>query len=151
MDVFPKNPEPYIFIEADFLHVRFRLATRISSREVKMESKWEAVLETENGEPIHAPFHITRHTSVGDECYTRMLENPWSAFVLGDRLKTRSHSLAGTKRKVLSKESPHTIIVVVEQLEKDMIERVGIIELDNLEDRTRLKEIPKRRCIRKYG
>ena len=149
MDVFPKNPEPYIFIQADFFHVRFRLATRISSREVKMESKWEAMFETENEEPIRAPFHITRHTTLGDEFYTRMLTSSWSAFVLGDRLKTRIH--AGTKRKVLSNESPHTIIVVVEELEKDMIERVGLIELDNPDDRVRLKGISKHRCVRKYG
>ncbi|CZR63805.1 uncharacterized protein PAC_13702 [Phialocephala subalpina] len=149
MDVFPKNPEPFIVTEADFFHVRFRLTTRNSSREVKMESKWEAAFETENGEPIHAPFHITRHTSVGDDFYTRMLENPWSAFVLGDRLKTRIHS--GTKRKILSNECPHAIIIVVEELEKDMIERVGIIELDNPEDRARLEGISKHRCIRRYG
>jgi hypothetical protein len=106
------------------------------------------MFETENEEPIRAPFHITKHTTLGDEFYTRMLTSSWSAFVLGDRLKTRIH--AGTKRKVLSNES-HTIIVVVEELEKDMIERIGLIELDNPDDRARLKGISKHRCVRKYG
>jgi hypothetical protein len=41
--------------------------------------------------------------------------------------------------------------VVVDELEKDMIERVGIIELDKPEDRVRLEGISKHRRVRKYG
>jgi hypothetical protein len=149
IDVFPKNPDPYIYIEADFFQVKLRLARRIPGRAENAESKWEAVFETAIGEPICATCHLTKHTSAGDEFYTRILNSPWSVFVLGDRLKTRIH--AATKRKVLSNESPHAILVVVDDLEKDMIERVGIIEIDNPEDRVRLEGISKHRRVRKYG
>lgn len=148
MDVFPKNPEPYIYIEADFFRVRFRLTPR-TGRAANSESKWEAEFETEDGELIHSPFHITRHTSVGDNLYERLLRNSCSAFLLGDRLKTRVHP--GTKKKVLSNDPPHAIIVVVEELDKDMIERLGVIEIDSTEDRARLKRISKQRSVRKYG
>ncbi|KAE9363328.1 HET-domain-containing protein [Stipitochalara longipes BDJ] len=149
IDVFPKNPDPYMYIEADFFQVRLRLARRTPGREANTESKWEAVFETANGEPMYATCHLTKHTSAGDEFYTRILNSPWSVFILGDRLKTRTH--AATKRKILSNESPHAILVVVDELEKDMIERVGIIELDKPEDRVRLEGISKHRCVRKYG
>lgn len=148
LDVFPNNPEPFIIIEVDFFHVKLRLALR-ESGEDKVGTEWEAAIDTGKRTTIYAPFQITRHTSVNDASHSRMSRSSLSAFVLGDRLKTRFHP--STKRKLLSKDSPTTIIVVVEELESDMIERIGIIELEDPEDKVRLEAISKRRCRRKYG
>lgn len=152
MDVFPHNPNPYICIRAAFFQVRFRLSTRKTSGG-KMESKWEAIIETEKGRSIHGPFYITRHTSVGDEMHKRLVEDAWSAFVLGGRLKTcfETSGTPATKRRVLSDEHPYAMIVVVKELDKDMIERIGMMELDDPRDRAYLEDVPKYRSVRRYG
>jgi hypothetical protein len=149
LDVFPSNPEPFIIIEAEFFDVKLRLAIREFGRENKVETEWEAVLDTGDREPIYAPFHITRHASASSEFSSRMLRFPLSAFVLGDRLKTRFHPK--TKRKLLSEDPPDIIIIVVEELENDMIERIGIIELEDPLDKARLEAVSKHRSRRKYG
>jgi len=151
MELFPKNPKPYICIEAAFLRVRLKLLkSRKGVEGVGIESNWEVVIKTSEGREIFAPFYLTRHTAAGDELHTRLLEDSWSAFVLGDRLKTRYVGASATKRRVLSSQPPHVMLVVVDEL-GDMIERVGIIEFDDPRDRQELEYVPKEKRIVRYG
>jgi hypothetical protein len=140
---FPKYSNPYILVEAAFLKIRFRYLSRISGPNVR--SKWQAVLELENGGSISAPFFLTTDLKEGDDLYEKLLLESWSGFIMGERLKTYYAGAGKAEKRVLqntANASPHVIIIVVEEM-GDRAERIGIVEFDQDRERDKLRHVPK--------
>jgi len=150
VEYFPKYSNPYILIEASFLRVRFRYL-RISGPNVR--SKWQAVLEMENGGSILAPFFLTPEWKEGDELFGSLLSTSWSGFIMGERLKTFYSGAGKAEKRVLQNapnSSPHVIIMVVDE-KGDTAERIGIIEFDEERDRNKLRRVPKQTRTLRLG
>lgn len=152
---FPRYSNPYILIEAVFVKVRFR-SSRISGPNVR--SKWQAILEIENGGSIFAPFFLTPELDEGEgkqggQLYEKLCSATWNGFIMGDRLKTYYAGAGKAEKRVLQNAahaSPHVVIMVVEEHE-DSAERIGIIEFDDERDRDRLKRVPRRTQTLRLG